>query len=105
MDDYPSWPAELAIRAPLFKATQHQDMHEFETDRGPPKRRPRGSPYTLLTADLDLNARQRSTLDAFVAATFGRPFRFRAGPEAFLVTFIARPERVGALWHVCLRRL
>jgi hypothetical protein len=94
-DDYPEWPAELAQLVAAFREEERQDWLETPMDRGPPKRRPKGPPYSVLAADLELSATSQARLAAFVAQVYARPFRF-PGPTGRVVVGFDGPAPVMA---------
>jgi hypothetical protein len=62
---------------------------------GPPKRRPKGSPYAVLAGDLSLSPEQRRAFEDSVAGAFGEPFWITTGEGRKLGAFRGEPTTQG----------
>ncbi len=94
MEEFPTWPAELAAPAASLVHRKHQRMRYFHPDQGPPKASPVGSAYPVLVGTLELDGAQKRAFEEFHARVSGQsPFWIHTDTEEALVVFEeARPQ-------------
>jgi hypothetical protein len=100
------WPDQLHDILATLRLETHQDWGEFPTDSGHVKRRPKTTPYSVLTGVVRVNEATKRALDAFVRQTLGSPLDLGPSAPTRLATFHKAPYvhrttiNVGAdTWH------
>ena len=92
--DFDEWPPHLAWVLSRLQQETIQEFHESPVDSGPPKRRPKTSPYFVLRGTVEIDdATRRDLQELFLAAK--RPFALRLNAddkgETKIAVFHRRP--------------